>query len=344
MPRSPTQPVAREIPRWPATTAVLNADGSGRLTIDGRREDLPRGDLTASRELVKQRVTGLAEDLGRAVRLTSTDPDGEWQLAIGPDGSVRELAAQPAPLAAAPPVAAPALPEPPATTTVPFIGNGAPAPTPDPPLDVDPGPDLPTVALSRGATAPPLTRSQRKWAGTPAAPRRTSRPVAVAVALAVLVGLAATTALLATSGGPDTVVSERDATPRAISSGQDTAAADATDARRRGEERRAAAAAADRRAARRALQRRVSARQARERRAARRALQRRVAARQARERRAAARRTAAAQPPAPTRSRPRVTAPRPRVTAPPRPAAVTPPPPPPPPPARPRPCGEFDLC
>ena len=335
MPRTPTQPAASDIPRWPATTAALHADGSGRLMIDGRREDLQAGDLAASRELVKQRVTSLAEELGRPVRLTSTDPDGEWELAIGPDGSVRELAAQPAPRG---PVAAPPLAKPTATATAPISPNGAPPPTPDPPLDVDREPDVPTVPLARGATPPPLTRSQRKWARTTARPPRTGRPVAVAVALAVLVGLAAVTALLATSGGPVTVVREPDPKPPRATS--ENVAADAiADARRKGEQqRRAAAAATDRRAARRALQRRVSARQARERRAARRTLQRRVAARQARERRAAARRAAAARPSTATR-------PRPRATAPPPPAAVTPPPPPPAPPrARPRPCGEFDLC
>jgi hypothetical protein len=339
MPRTPTQPVASDIPRWPATTAVLNADGSGRLTIDGRREELPAGDLAASRELVKHRVTDLAQDLGRPVRLTSTDPDGEWELAIAPDGGVRELAAQPGP-PAAPSVAAPPVPEPTAAPSAAVSPNGAPAPTPYPPLDVGLEPKVPTVPLTRRARPPaPLSRSQRKWAGTPAPLRRPGRPVALAVALAVLVCLASATALLVTNGGPDTVVSTPDGTPApAISDRHENVAPAAiAAARRKGEQRRAAAAIADRRAARRALQRRVSARQAHERRAARRALQRRVAARQARERRAAARR--AATPPASTPTRP-----APRVTPPPRPAAVTPLPPPPPPRPRPRPCGEFDLC
>ena len=98
-------PVASEIPRWPKTSADLQTDGSGRLTIDGRTEDLPAGDIAASRALVIERVTATASSVGRAVRLTSTDPDGEWELAVHPDGQVDELAARPSP---APTPAAPA--------------------------------------------------------------------------------------------------------------------------------------------------------------------------------------------------------------------------------------------
>jgi len=291
-----------------------------------------------------ERVTKTAAELERPVRLTTTDPDGEWELAIAPDGSVSELAAQPAPT-----TAAPSLLKPTATATAPISPNGAPRPTPDSPLDTDVEPDVPTVPLARGAAPPPLTRAQRKGAGTTARPPRTGHPVAVAVALAALVGLAAVTALLVSTGGPVTVVREPDSKPTRATS--ETVAADAiADARRTNEQQRhAAAAAADRRAARRAVQRRVSVRLARERRATRRALQRRVAARQARERRATARRAAAGRPSTATQPRPRLAAPPPPAAVtppppPPPPAAVTPPPPPPPPPARPRPCGEFDVC
>ena len=310
---SPTGPASPTVARWPTFNATLNDDGTGVLTIEGREHPLDAENIDAARAAVLDRVRKTAVELERPVRLTSNDPDGEWELAVHPDGSVDELAAHPTPEPPAP-IAAPA--------------------TPDPPPDVDQAPDLATVPLARGAEPPPLTRSQRRWAGAAAPPRRSGRPIAVAVALAVLIGLAVVTALLATSGGPDTVVSEPDPPPRAIS---ENVAADAiAAAQRKAEQRRVAAA--ERRSAQRALQRRVAARQARERRAARRALQRRVAARQARERRAAARRAATAQPSTPTRPRPRVTPP------PPPNAFAPPPPPPPPPPARPRPCGEFDLC
>ena len=309
---SPTGPASPTVARWPTFNATLNDDGTGVLTIEGREHPLDAENIDAARAAVLERVRKTAVELERPVRLTSKDPDGEWELAVHPDGNVDELAANPTP-------------EPSAAIAEPA--------TPERPPDVDLARDLPTVPLARGAEPPPLTRSQRKWAGAAAPPRRSGRPIAVAVALAVLIGLAVVTALLATSGGPDTVVSEPDPAPaRGISENVATDAIAA--AQRKAKQRRVAAA--ERRTARRALQRRVAARQARERRAARRALQRRVAARQARERRAAARRAAA------RRATP--TAPRPRVTPPPPPNAFAPPPPPPPPPPPTGQCGEFDLC
>ena len=84
-----------DIPRWPKTTAELNADGSGRLTIDGRAEQLDAPDIAAARGVVLERVTATATSIGRPVRLTSTDPDGQWELAVHPDGQVDELAGRP---------------------------------------------------------------------------------------------------------------------------------------------------------------------------------------------------------------------------------------------------------
>lgn len=104
-PASHAAPIASEIPTWPKTGAFLNADGSGRLTIDGRSEELPAGDIAASRALVIERVTATAQSVGRPVRLNSSDPDGEWELAVYPDGHVEELAgraAAPQPEARAP--------------------------------------------------------------------------------------------------------------------------------------------------------------------------------------------------------------------------------------------------
>lgn len=103
---SRSSPVVSDIPRWPKTTAELNADGSGRLTIDGRAEQLDATDIAAARAVVLERVTTTATSIGRPVRLTSTDPDGEWELAVHPDGQVDELAGRP--VAPAPGAARPA--------------------------------------------------------------------------------------------------------------------------------------------------------------------------------------------------------------------------------------------
>lgn len=98
---SPPTRTATGIPRWPTISVVLNTDGTGRLTIDGRDERFTAGDIDAARSIVLERVIATAATVGRPVRLHSTDPDGQWELAIHPDGRVDELAAHPAPPAAA---------------------------------------------------------------------------------------------------------------------------------------------------------------------------------------------------------------------------------------------------
>lgn len=88
-------PTAPGVPRWPKISVALHGDGSGRLTIDGRDERLTAGDIDAARSIVLERVVATAVTVGRPVRLHSTDPDGQWELAVHPDGRVDELAAHP---------------------------------------------------------------------------------------------------------------------------------------------------------------------------------------------------------------------------------------------------------
>jgi hypothetical protein len=102
----PPDPAADGIARWPKIAVTLNDDGTGRLTIDGRVEDISAPDVDAARVIVLERVTATARTVGRPVRLQSSDPDGQWELAVHPDGHVDELDARPA--SAPPPVAAPA--------------------------------------------------------------------------------------------------------------------------------------------------------------------------------------------------------------------------------------------
>lgn len=345
-------PAPPGVARWPKISASLNADGTGRLTIDGHDQQLEAPDIDTARATVLERVTRTAARLDRPVGLTTTDPAGEWELAVHPDGSVDELAARPAPE----PREAPVLAEPSAATAA----ATADIDVPDAPTRLAVPTPTPVVALPRSAPAapdgvdeapsnagalvadadrvrPPLTRSQRRWAqpGGPrrAAPRRHRARILVPLALLLIAGALA--AVLATNG-PDTVVKAPPAAP-AISQEHSVADDAIAGARRRGAARRAAAArreaAAEKRTAQAALRKRVALRQARERRA----LNRRVAARQARERAAAAaaRRRAASHGRA-------VSPPPPAAAAPRRPQAAPPPPPPPPPAATP--CGDFDLC
>jgi len=86
---------ASQIPRWPKSSAILNDHGSARLTINDKPEDLTADNVDSARQIVLERVTATALEVGRPVRLTSTDPDGVWELAVHPDGTVQELAAHP---------------------------------------------------------------------------------------------------------------------------------------------------------------------------------------------------------------------------------------------------------
>jgi len=106
------------VPSWPIAEATVRADGTASLTIHGAERPVAAADPAAARaELVRLVRAELADELGRPVRLRTTDPDGtEGLLAVAPDGTVTELAparhrhdgAVPRP-APPPPAAAPTL-------------------------------------------------------------------------------------------------------------------------------------------------------------------------------------------------------------------------------------------
>lgn len=290
---STTATPGAEIPRWPKISVTLNADGTGLLTNQGRDHRLNAPNIDAARADVLQRVMATATSLERPVRLNSTDPDGEWELAVHPDGTVVELAGKP--------------------VSQPTVTRVTPAP-----LDVG----VPAEPTSLG-----LTRSQRRWAGEPRE-RRTGRPaVRIGVALALLMCLGAAAALVVTNG-PATVVKSPTPpppppAPPAISPDASAAASDAAAAKARQRRATRRAAAARERRQRAALIRRVNERKARERRAARRRAATRRATIARRAARVARRRPAAATPP-PAAPRPRQPAVRPPPAPPPPPPAAPP--------------------
>lgn len=90
-----TPPPGR-VPQWPKTTAILYGDGTGELTINGVTEPIAAADINLARGVVLQRVAAYArDDLHRPVRLQTHDPDGQWELAVHPNGDVDELASEP---------------------------------------------------------------------------------------------------------------------------------------------------------------------------------------------------------------------------------------------------------
>lgn len=111
----------------PQLAAEVRPDGTGYLTVDGRREDLNADDLASVGAQVMTRVGEIASRLGAPVSVEVRDPDGLWLLQVHPDGRVDEAPSRPAAVAAATPTLVPAGPAAPISTP-----TSAPTPAPAP--------------------------------------------------------------------------------------------------------------------------------------------------------------------------------------------------------------------
>lgn len=85
-----------KIPNYPVVHVTVGADGSAHVNAAGDHTDYPAGPLDATREQVLAYAIAVATRLGRGVRMTTLDPDGEWKLGVYPDGEVVDLAPTPA--------------------------------------------------------------------------------------------------------------------------------------------------------------------------------------------------------------------------------------------------------
>lgn len=72
----------------PHLSARLSPDATGELTGDGVNESFAEDSAQRLREAVLARVGELAAAAGRPVRLTVSDEEGDWLLAVQPDGSI----------------------------------------------------------------------------------------------------------------------------------------------------------------------------------------------------------------------------------------------------------------
>lgn len=261
---SADSPSTTAVPLWPKATAILGADGSVTLTVGPTSNEHQAEDLDGARAYVLEHVAAYARtELARPIRLQTTDPDGEWLLAVHPDATVTELGSQPAP-----PEPGDEPPAQPVTLRRSRTASGA-----------------PPRRVPRGTIAPdkPVGRAGRR-----------RRSVVLAAVACVLAALVATVAIIL-GAPPATPVPSSAQTPRTVVVGPMPAppATPTTSAIADAERRAARRAAAKRRAAadaratrRRAMRRRVAARQ-------------RAAARRAREARAAPPPPVAAPPVAP---------------------------------------------
>lgn len=85
-----------KIPNYPVVHVTVQADGSAHVNAAGDHVDYPAGDIAATRERVLDYGIAIAARLGRGVRMTTVDADGEWKLGVYPDGEVVDLAPAPA--------------------------------------------------------------------------------------------------------------------------------------------------------------------------------------------------------------------------------------------------------
>ncbi|GAB3205315.1 MinD-like ATPase involved in chromosome partitioning or flagellar assembly [Marinactinospora thermotolerans DSM 45154] len=124
-------------------TAVVQADGTGTLTVDGHSHAVTAPDVDQARTRIIQMVAAHAASAGRPLPITTSDPDGRsWHLLIHPDGRVRPLPPENPTAHTTDPAGPVPLPTPPARREHPARPAPIPPETPDAakhPVDAAPG-------------------------------------------------------------------------------------------------------------------------------------------------------------------------------------------------------------
>jgi len=76
------------VPGWPHIEAVTREDGTGEVTINGTSHPIATATAAEARSAIITVVVDVAAKMGRAVRVATTGPDGDWPLIVHPDGTV----------------------------------------------------------------------------------------------------------------------------------------------------------------------------------------------------------------------------------------------------------------
>ena len=114
---------------FPKIDAVLRANGTGEVTINGTSHAIQAEDEAAVLSQALRLITDTAAQLGRPVRVSTIDPDGQGLIVVSPEGIVSEAApAKPSARRQQDPVSA--AKETPAPTPVEPAAKETPAPTP----------------------------------------------------------------------------------------------------------------------------------------------------------------------------------------------------------------------
>ena len=98
--------MALNLPLSPHLSARFGADATGELTVDGAPEWFAEESTQRLREVVLRRVGDIAASAGHPVQLMVSDDEGDWLLAVHPDGTIGDEEELPPEVATAPAAAA----------------------------------------------------------------------------------------------------------------------------------------------------------------------------------------------------------------------------------------------
>ncbi len=82
--------VAQDVHTEDAVQAVVRADGTGEIVIEGIVQRVATGSMAEAGAAVTGLIAELAGRAGRPLPAEVEDPDGRWSLVIHPDGTVEE--------------------------------------------------------------------------------------------------------------------------------------------------------------------------------------------------------------------------------------------------------------
>ncbi|MGE3449693.1 MAG: FHA domain-containing protein [Microbacteriaceae bacterium] len=145
--------MSKNVPAYPIVHVTIRPDGSAHVNVAGRHVDYPPDNPDETRVRILAYAVEVAKNLGRGVRVRSSEPQGTYELVVTPSGDVELLE----PATARPKADPPTTPR----TRVVQVGNRQPAAAPQPaptatsaPVAVLPDPPAPepvdsTVLIAR---------------------------------------------------------------------------------------------------------------------------------------------------------------------------------------------------
>ncbi|MEO5315192.1 chromosome partitioning protein ParA [Pseudarthrobacter sp. CC12] len=171
---------------FPKINAVLRTNGTGEVTINGTSHPIEAADEAAVLTDALRIITETAAQLGRPVRVNTTDPDGQGLIIVSPDGVVSEASpTKPTPKREKDTVAATAAPSP-----EPAKVPTAPAPTPNAAaaeeLPAQPSSAAPVTSGAAATAAPAQESSTDPTAAAEPAARRSLKDASFLVSTPML--------------------------------------------------------------------------------------------------------------------------------------------------------------